>query len=109
MSAIPPKEEPKPRPRNFRAIAKLTEEEVLAALQAEQFNLTLAAGRLGISRTALYGWVERHPELRKASSLSREEIVAALDRAGGDVDGAADLLGVSRHGLRLRRSALGLG
>jgi two-component system nitrogen regulation response regulator GlnG len=107
--APPPNEEQKPRPRHFRAVAELTEEEVLAALQADHFNLTLAAGRLGISRTALYGWVERHPELRKASSLSREEIAAALDRAGGDVDGAADLLGVSRHGLRLRRSTLGLG
>jgi two-component system, NtrC family, nitrogen regulation response regulator GlnG len=103
------KEEPKPRPRHFRSLAELTEEEVLAALQADRFNLTLAAGRLGISRTALYAWVERHPELRKASSLSREEIAAALERAGGDIDGAADLLGVSRHGLRLRRSALGLG
>jgi two-component system nitrogen regulation response regulator GlnG len=105
----PPKEELKPRPRHFRSLAELTEEEVLAALQADHFNLTLAAGRLGISRTALYSWVERHPELRKASSLSREEIAAAIDRAGGDIDGAADLLGVSRHGLRLRRSALGLG
>ncbi|HYH47196.1 MAG TPA: helix-turn-helix domain-containing protein, partial [Thermoanaerobaculia bacterium] len=104
----PQKEEPRSRPRQFRAVAELTEKEILAALQAEHFNLTLAAGRLGISRTALYGWVERHPEMRKASSLSLEEITAALDSAGGDHDGAADLLGVSRHGLRLRRSALGL-
>ncbi|HYN20631.1 MAG TPA: sigma 54-interacting transcriptional regulator [Thermoanaerobaculia bacterium] len=105
----PPKEEPRPRPRHFRALAEIPEEEVLAVLQAEHFNLTLAAGRLDISRTALYAWVERQPELRKASSLSREEIAAALDRAGGDLDGAADFLGVSRHGLRLRRNALGLG
>jgi two-component system nitrogen regulation response regulator GlnG len=115
MSAMPAtpalqaKEEPRPRPRRLRALAELSEEDVLAALQAEHFNLTLAAGRLGISRTALYGWVERHPELRKASSLNREEIAAALYRAGGDIDCAADLLGVSRHGLRLRRSALGPG
>jgi len=106
--ALPPEEPPSPRPRPFRSAAELTEEEVLAALQAERFNLSLAAGRLGISRAALYRWAERHPGLYKASSLSREEIAAALDRAGGDVDGAADLLGVSRHGLRLRRNALGL-
>jgi two-component system, NtrC family, nitrogen regulation response regulator GlnG len=105
----PVKEERKPRPRHFRALADIPEEEVLAALQAEHCNLTLAAGRLDVSRTSLYAWVERHPGLRKASSLSREEIDAAVDRAGGDVDGAADLLGVSRHGLRLRRNALGLG
>ncbi len=108
MSAISATDPPKTRPRQLRSVAELDDADILAALQAEQFNLTLAAGRLGISRTALYGWVERHPELRKASSLSREEIAAALERAGGDVDAAADLLGVSRHGLRLRRSALGL-
>ncbi|MFL6198981.1 MAG: sigma 54-interacting transcriptional regulator [Thermoanaerobaculia bacterium] len=107
--AAPPKEEPKPRARHFRAMAEVPEEEVLDVLRAEHFNLTLAAGRLDVSRTALYAWVERHPGLRKASSLSREEIAAALDRAAGDNDGAADLLGVSRHGLRLRRSALGFG
>ncbi len=102
------KEERKPRPRHFRTLAELPEEEILAVLQAERFNLTLAAGRLDVSRTSLYAWVERHPGLRKASSLSREEIAAALDRAGGNIDGAANLLGVSRHGLRLRRTTLGL-
>jgi two-component system nitrogen regulation response regulator GlnG len=103
------KEASKPRPRHFRAMAEFPEEEVLAVLQAEHFNLTLVAERLNVSRTALYAWVERHPGLRKASSLSREEIAAALDRAGGANDGAADLLGVSHHGLRLRRNALGRG
>jgi len=107
--ATPRKEERKARVRSPRTVAEVTEEEALAALQADHFNLTLAAGRLGISRTALYSLVERLPSLRKASSLTREEIAAALERAGGDLDGAADLLGVSRHGLRLRRSALGSG
>jgi two-component system nitrogen regulation response regulator GlnG len=107
--AAAPPDSRKPRSRRFRAMSELTEDEVLAALQADRFNLTRAADRLGISRTALYGWVEHRPDLRKASALTREEIAAALASAGGDVDAAADRLGVSRHGLRLRRSTLGLG
>jgi two-component system nitrogen regulation response regulator GlnG len=108
VPAAAPVAQPKAR-RRLRAPAEFDGEEVVAALRAEHFNLTLAAGRLGISRTSLYRWVESHPELRKASSLSREEIAEALDRADGDLATAADLLEVSLHGLRLRRSALGLG
>jgi two-component system nitrogen regulation response regulator GlnG len=107
--ATPAKEARKPRSRHFRAVAELAEEDILTALRAAQFNLTRAADRLGISRPALYAWVEHRPDLRKASALSREEIAAAMERAGGDLDAAADRLGVSRHGLRIRRSALGLG
>jgi len=106
--SVPAKEERKPRSRHFRTLAEISDGDILAALQADRFNLTRAAGRLGISRTVLYGWVERHPELRKASALSREEIAAALAGVEGDVDAAADRLGVSRHGLRIRRSALGI-
>jgi|CXWL01.1.fsa_nt_gi two-component system nitrogen regulation response regulator GlnG len=99
---------PRTEPRHLRAVAEVSDGEVRAALRAEKFNLTVAAERLRISRTALYGWVGRHPDLRTASSLSREEIAAALESASGDLARAAEHLGVSRHGLRLRRSALGL-
>jgi len=107
--AAPLQAEPRPPPRRFRTASDLEANEVLAALEAEQFNLTLAAARLEISRTALYTWVERHPEVRKASSLSREEIAAALDRSEGDLEGAARRLGVSPHGLKIRRTELGKG
>jgi two-component system nitrogen regulation response regulator GlnG len=106
--SVPAKEERKPRSRHFRTLAEISDGDILAALQTDRFNLTRAAGRLEISRTVLYGWVERHPELRKASTLSREEIAAALAGVEGDVDAAADRLGVSRHGLRIRRSILGI-
>jgi two-component system nitrogen regulation response regulator GlnG len=105
----PPPAKRKSRSVPLRALAEIPEDDILAALRASHFNLTAAAKRLNVSRTALYGWVERHPTLRKASNLGRDEVRAALARTGGDVDAAADLLEVSRHGLRLQLHALGLG
>jgi two-component system, NtrC family, nitrogen regulation response regulator GlnG len=106
--SVSPKEAVKPRTRAFRAMAEVTEDEVLAALEAEQFNFSHAANRLGISRTALYVWVERHPGIRKASTLTAEEISTALEGAEGDLEGAARQLGVSPHGLKIRRTELGV-
>jgi DNA-binding NtrC family response regulator len=93
----------------YRPVAEVGDEELLAALRAGRFNLADAAVRLGVSRTALYGLVERHPAVRKASTLSREEIASALERAGGSLDAAAGELEVSPHGLRIRRTQLGPG
>ncbi len=102
---LPTKHRPR---RQLRPVTQVPAAQILAELRASRFNLTLAAQRLRVSRTGLYGWVERHPELRKASDLERGEIIEALSRAGGDLDDAAEHLGVSSHGLRLRRTALGL-
>ena len=101
---------PEPRPRaSYRPISEVTEGELLAALSASRWNLALTAGRLGVSRTSLYARVERHGGVRKASELGRDEIASALEGAGGDLDAAADQLRVSPHGLKIRKSALGIG
>jgi predicted DNA-binding protein (UPF0251 family) len=82
---------------------------VLAALDAEQFNFSHASNRLGISRTALYVWVERHPPgVRRASTLTPEKITVALEGAEGDLESAARRFGVSPHGLKIRRTELGV-
>ncbi|MFP5289034.1 MAG: helix-turn-helix domain-containing protein, partial [Thermoanaerobaculia bacterium] len=85
------------------------EEELLAALRAHRWNLTSTAARLGISRTSLYTLVERCQGLRKAAELGPGEIAAALERCGGDLDAAAGELRVSPHGLRIRKTELGIG
>jgi DNA-binding NtrC family response regulator len=98
-----------PRPRAaYRPAAEIGEEELLAALRASRWNLAVAAERLRVSRTSLYALVERAGGVRKASELGRDEIASALERAGGDLDAAADDLRVSPHGLKIRRSALGI-
>jgi two-component system, NtrC family, nitrogen regulation response regulator GlnG len=91
----------------YRPITEITDDELMAALQASRWNLADAAGRLRVSRTSLYARVARHGGIRKAADLSREEITVALERSGGDLAAAADALGVSPHGLKIRRTELG--
>jgi two-component system, NtrC family, nitrogen regulation response regulator GlnG len=93
----------------YRSPSEIGEEELLAALRACRWNLTGTAARLGISRTSLYTLVERCQGLRKAAELSPGEIAAALERCGGDLDAAAGELRVSPHGLRIRKTELGIG
>jgi len=102
-------ERPAPRPRAaYRPISDVAEDELLGALRASHWNLADAAARLRVSRTSLYALVERQGGIRKASELSREEIADALERAGGDLDAAADHLRVSPHGLKIRKTGLGM-
>jgi two-component system nitrogen regulation response regulator GlnG len=106
-ASAPERVEPRQRAA-YRPVAEITEDELVAALRACRWNLAEAALRLRVSRTSLYALVERHGAIRKAADLSHTEIVAALERAGGDVDAAADELRVSPHGLKIRRTELGL-
>ncbi|HVR98776.1 MAG TPA: sigma 54-interacting transcriptional regulator, partial [Thermoanaerobaculia bacterium] len=93
----------------YRPVSEIGEDELFAALRASRWNLANAAERLHVSRTSLYALVERQGGVRKAAELSRDEIASALERAGGDLDRAADDLRVSPHGLKIRKSALGMG
>ena len=106
-------QQPAPQTRagraEYRPISEIAEDELLAALRASRWNLAGAAARLRVSRTSLYSLVERHGAIRKAADLSRDEIASALERAGGDLDAAADDLRVSPHGLKIRRTDLGIG
>jgi two-component system nitrogen regulation response regulator GlnG len=106
-ASVPERAEPRQRAA-YRPVAEITEDELLTALRACRWNLAEAALRLRVSRTSLYALVERHGAIRKAGDLSQTEIEAALERADGDLDAAADELRVSPHGLKIRRTELGL-
>ena len=104
-----PPERPRPGPRPaYRVPSEIDDDALLDALRASRWNLAETASRLHLSRTSLYALIERCPAVRKASDLSREEIVSALDRHAGDLDAAAGELRVSPHGLRIRRTELGI-
>lgn len=93
----------------YRAPSEVDDQELIAALRSSRWNLAQAAARLHLSRTSLYSLIERCPAVRKAADLSREEIAASLSRHDGDIEAAADDLRVSPHGLRIRRTEVGLG
>jgi len=109
QDSVEEEERPALRPRAaYRPVSEVEEDELLAALRASRWNLAVAAERLRVSRTSLYTLVERHGGVRKAADLGREEIASALERAQGDLEAAADDLRVSPHGLKIRKSALGI-
>ncbi len=92
----------------FRRPNEVGEEELLAALRSQDWNLRSTAATLGVSRATLYRLIEARPEVRKASELDREEIEAAFLAAERDVRQAARQLEVSPQGLKRRLTQLGL-
>ena len=94
---------PAPAARSGRAVEP---EAVLAALQQHGWKPGAAAAALGISKTTLYGLMQRLPGVRKARDLSRAEILESHRATGGDLEAMAAALQVSRRGLVLRMREL---
>ena len=92
-----------------RGPAPPADEVILGSLEAHGWSVAATASALGLARSTLYDWMERSPDVRKASDLSREEIERALTAAAGDRVAAARALRVSRRGFTLRLRALNAG
>ncbi len=100
-----------PSPRRRRRLRKpeeVSDEELIAVLRAQRYNLRATASALGLSPVNLYRRMDDCPAVRKASDLGREEIEAALESWNGDLEAAATGLEVSLQGLKRRLTALGL-
>jgi len=89
--------------------ADLREDEVVAVMRANRWELKASADALGISRGSLYALIRESDRLRTAGDLTEEQIREALRRAGGDIAMAVDDLEVSDKALRRRIVALGIG
>lgn len=85
--------------RSFRAPSSVSEQELIAALDAAGWRLSQAAEALGVSRPSLYNLIRKHPQLRGADSLQPAEVEAAL-RAGH-----TELADLATH-LRIPQDAL---
>jgi two-component system, NtrC family, nitrogen regulation response regulator GlnG len=91
-----------------RKPADVTEDELLAALQATRFRPHAAARRLGIPRPSIYHLMKKSPRLQTAAALTRKDLEAAHRRFGADIAAMAAALEVSEQGLRRRLRQLGL-
>ena len=91
-----------------RKPADISEQELIAALRANRWDLQATAAELHISRPSLYALIETSPGVRKAGDLSAEEIARCWEECGGDLDAMVDRLEVSRKALarRLREMKL---
>jgi two-component system nitrogen regulation response regulator GlnG len=89
--------------------ARITDDEIQAALKRHNFNFAAAADDLGINRSTLYDRIRRNPGgVRSATELSDAEILESHGRHAGDVAAMAAELRVSRKKLAARlREALG--
>jgi len=81
---------------------------VLATLEACHYDVTKAARALGLSRQAIYRFIERSPALRKAADISREELLACHEETRGDLYLMARRCRVSMAALSRRLRAEGL-
>ena len=106
-AAEPPAAAPEPWPPSRRP-AEVSEDELLAALQAHRWNLKATAAALGIARTSLYVLMERSSRVRPASDVPADEITQAHARHGGDLAAMMADLQVSERALRQRLKDLGL-
>jgi DNA-binding NtrC family response regulator len=100
---------PARRRRTYRSPSEVSEDELIATLQAHGFRVQAAAAALRVSRPALYLLIDACPALRKASELERDEIETCRRDCDGDLEAMAARLEVSPRGLRLRMTQLGIG
>ena len=92
----------------YRRARDVSDAEVLEALRGHGFAIKATAAALGVSRTALYGLIDRSATLRKAGEVPDAEIRAAWASCGGQLSEMAAQLEVSPAGLRARIGELGL-
>ncbi len=104
-NAPPPVEAPAvPR----RKPSEISEAELLAALQENDWDFQAAADRLRIHRSSIYDLIDKSPNLRTASELSPEEITRCFHECQGDLDAMTRRLQVSKRALGRRVKELGL-
>ncbi|WP_164019172.1 sigma 54-interacting transcriptional regulator [Pyxidicoccus trucidator] len=101
-----PPGEAKAAPR--RKASQLTEQELLASLRENDWDLKATAEALGIARPSLYDLIDKSPNLRTAGDVSAEEITRCFEECNADLDAMVRRLEVSRRALGRRLKELGL-
>ena len=91
-----------------RSLASIGNDDVLAAMEENGWQISGAAQRLGISRPSLYKLIEAHPAIRPAAAIAAPEIEAMLRANGNDVAACASGLKTPCEALRRHLRVLGL-
>lgn len=91
-----------------RALDAVEDEEVMAALHNNGWQIQGAAAELGISRPSMYKLIEGHPAIRRPEAIGEAELKHALEQGGADVERCAALLLTPAEALRRHLRGLGL-
>ncbi|MEM7155253.1 MAG: sigma 54-interacting transcriptional regulator [Myxococcota bacterium] len=92
----------------IRHPTEVSEDELVAAMRANQWRLAPTARALNLSRTSLYRLIEQSNRIRRATTITADEATAVLEASGGNVVAAAEKLEVSTRALTLRLRSLDL-
>lgn len=95
----------KPR-KAYRSAASITEDEMLAALDACAWQIKETATALNISRTALYGLMDKSDNVRRIEDITDDTIRRLMDASPGDFDTWVRALCVPRGALEKRIKAM---
>ena len=86
----------------------VTDDELLAAHEAANFEVAETARRLGLSRQAIYRRLEQIPDVTVPGRLPDRTFLRAVDTVGDDVDALSRYLKVSRVAVTHRLRQLGV-
>ncbi|MDO8343290.1 MAG: sigma 54-interacting transcriptional regulator [Cellvibrio sp.] len=91
-----------------KKLNELTEEDVINALEDNEWNIQSAAQALGISRPSMYKLMEVNSQIRRVGKISAEEIQQARRAANNDIEVCASLLKTPAEALRRHLRGLDL-
>lgn len=91
-----------------KKLNELSEEDVLAALEENEWNIQSAALALGISRPSMYKLMESNSKIRRVEKISAEEVQNAWRMANNDLEVCASLLKTPSEALRRHLRGLGV-
>ena len=112
-ASVPAPSSPAPAPAAEAPLARkrlteLSEADVLAAMEANDWYIRAAAQALGVSRPSMYKLLEAHTQIRRPEHIDAELIRETLAQSGGDVELCAGLLKTPSEALRRHLRVLGL-
>jgi two-component system nitrogen regulation response regulator GlnG len=83
-----------------KKLSELSGEDVLSALNDNDWYILGAARQLGISRPSMYFLIEANVQIRTPEQIPAPEIAAALDKSGGQLETCAAMLKTPSEALR---------
>ncbi|PXX45324.1 sigma-54-dependent transcriptional regulator [Undibacterium pigrum] len=98
-----------PQPASPRKkLAELSDDDVLRAMENNDWYIQGAAQELGVSRPSMYKLLDNHSQIRRAEQIPVEEIRQSLETSAGDVEACAALLKTPSEALRRYLKVVGV-
>ncbi|MES2048666.1 MAG: sigma 54-interacting transcriptional regulator [Pseudomonadota bacterium] len=83
-----------------KKLIDLSEADVLAAMEENDWYIQAAAQQLGVSRPSMYKLLETHSQIRRIEHIAADEIHRSFDAHGRDIERCASALKTPSEALR---------